>query len=84
MPLLIRQLAFVALLLTASQPAWAEFILFPELNGIPLRLIGELYFVSNDLATKTGITRASFVNYNLQAEYTLHPNWILYARAEDT
>ena len=49
-----------------------------------LRLIGELYFVSNDLVTEAGSARASFTNYNLQAEYTLHPDWILYARAEDT
>lgn len=49
-----------------------------------LRLIGELYFVSNDLVADSGTARASFFNYNLQAEYTLHPDWTLYARAEDT
>jgi hypothetical protein len=49
-----------------------------------LRLIGELYFVSNDLVADSGTARALFINYNLQAEYTPHPNWTLYARAEDT
>lgn len=49
-----------------------------------LRLIGELYFVSNNLVADGGAASASFVNYNLQAEYALRPNWILYARTEDT
>lgn len=49
-----------------------------------LRLIGELYFLNNDLVTDSGTARASFANYNLQAEYTLYPDWTLYARAEDT
>lgn len=49
-----------------------------------LRLIGELYLIGNDLVADSGSARASFVNYNLQAEYTLHPSWILYARGEDT
>ncbi|MEO6697289.1 MAG: hypothetical protein ABIN45_04740 [Gammaproteobacteria bacterium] len=50
----------------------------------PLRLIGEMYFISNDLIADAATARASFVSYNLQAEYTLHPNWTVYARAEDT
>lgn len=37
MPFLIGQLAFVALLFGASHSAWAEFILFPELNGTARR-----------------------------------------------
>lgn len=50
----------------------------------PLRFIGELYFVNNDVLGEAGSERAAFTNYNLQAEYALHHNWIVYARAEDT
>lgn len=48
------------------------------------RLLGELYWVTNQVNRPAGDTDGNFVNANLQVEYKLYEDWTTYVRVEDT
>jgi hypothetical protein len=49
-----------------------------------LRLVGELFYVSNRLTGSAPTSHADFTAGYLQAEYQVHPDWALFGRVEDT
>lgn len=57
---------------------------FYTTRGERLRLIGELFYVSNRLTGPVPADRAEFGAGYLQAEYLAHADWTLFGRFEDT